>query len=570
MTAGPQDPAVARADDAVPHDAVRHDAVPHDAVPHDAVPHDAVRDPTVPDDAVPADAVPADATVVTGEAAAAPPGLVWNRMHPVTPAVKGWKVLVVLVFIAVQQAGDDLLRAREALAGRGWLVVLGVVVAGALLGFGYAALAWRMTRYAVDDDAVYLHSGVLFRQQRKARLDRLQAVDVVQPMLARLLGLAELKLEVAGGPGSAVSLAFLREEQSETLRAELLARAAGLQREEGRAAEPSPEQPVIEVPPGRLVAAMLRSGSMLAFLAGVVVVVVVVVVTREPGAVLFLAPAFLGIVGVLWTQFSRDFNFHAAISADGIRLRHGLLESRSQTVPPGRVQALRVSQGPLWRRRGWWRVDINVAGYGGAQDAAAENVLLPVGDRDAALTAVWLVLPDLGVADPRGVLTAAMEGTGTDGGFTTSARGARWLDPWAWRRTGYRVTDRALLLRTGRWVRRLVVVPHERTQSLGLEQGPLQRRLGLATFVVHTTPGPVSPRVSHLSGAVAGRLMDEQTTRARHARAGAGPELWLRPTTPTAASSSGATSLGGPGGPGGPGGSSGAAGSTTTDPGAAL
>ncbi len=72
---------------------------------------------------------------------------------------------------------------------------------------------------------------------------------------------------------------------------------------------------------------------------------------------------------------------------------------------------------------------MNVAGYGGTQDRAAENVLLPVGDRDAALTAVWLVLPDLGVDDPRGVLTAAMEGTGTDGGFTTSPRGARWLTP---------------------------------------------------------------------------------------------------------------------------------------------
>ena len=53
-----------------------------------------------------------------------------------------------------------------------------------------------------------------------------QAVDVVQPILARLLGLSELKLEVAGGPGSAVSLAFLKEEEADALRAELLARAA--------------------------------------------------------------------------------------------------------------------------------------------------------------------------------------------------------------------------------------------------------------------------------------------------------------------------------------------------------
>ncbi len=473
-------------------------------------------------------AVSDEPTVVTGAAAAAPAGLEWNRMHPVTPAVKGWKVLVVLVVIAAQQLSDDVARAQDLLAGRGWLVVVGVVVVGALIGFGYAALAWRMTRYAVDDDAVYLHSGVLFRQQRKARLDRLQAVDVVQPMLARLLGLAELKLEVAGGPGSAVSLAFLREEQADTLRAELLARAAGLRRQEGQPVESAPEQPVLEVPAGRLIAAMVRSGNAVALVVGGVVVVVLFAVTREAGALLVLLPGFLGIAGVFWSQFSRDFNFHAAISPDGIRLRHGLLESRAQTLPPGRVQALRVTQGPLWRRRGWWRVEVNVAGYGGGTDAASENVLLPVGDRDDALTAVWLVLPDLGTDDPRGVLTAAMEGTGADGGFTTMPRSARVLDPWAWRRTGFRVTDRALLVRSGRFVRRVVVVPHERTQSLGLEQGPLQRRLGVASLVVHSTPGPISPRVPHLAAGTAAELLDEQTVRARTARAAAGPELWMR------------------------------------------
>ncbi|WNB85301.1 PH domain-containing protein [Cellulomonas sp. ATA003] len=466
--------------------------------------------------------------IVTGEAAAAPADLVWNRMHPVTPAVKGWKVVVVLVFIAAQQLSDDLADARDLLAGRGWLIALGVLVGVALIAFGYAALAWRMTRYALDDDAVYLHSGVLFRQQRKARLDRLQAVDVVQPILARLMGLAELKLEVAGGPGSAVSLAFLKEDQADALRAELLARAAGLRRAEGEPAESAPERPVLEVPASRVIGAMIRSGATVTLVGGVIAVVVIIAVTGEPGAALALLPGFLGVAGVYWSQFSRDFNFHAAISPDGIRLRHGLLESRSQTLPPGRVQAIGIKQGLLWRRSGWWRVEVNVAGYGGEGDAGAENVLLPVGDRDEALTAVWLVLPDLGAEDPRAVLTAALEGTCDDGGFVTIPRRARWLDPWAWRRTGYRVTDRALLIRSGRLVRRLVVVPHERTQSLGVEQGPLQRRLGVASLAVHSTPGPVSPRVPHLALDVAARLLDEQTARARTARASAGPEQWMR------------------------------------------
>lgn len=457
-----------------------------------------------------------------------PAGLDWRRMHPVTPAVKGWKVLAVMLVIAAQQFGNNLQGAGRLLEGRTWLAAVAVIVGGALVGFGYAAVAWRMTRFAIDDEAVYLHSGVLFRQQRKARLDRLQAVDVVQPVLARILGLAELKLEVAGGTGSAVSLAFLTEGDAAVLRTELLARAAGVRRVEGAAAKPSvPEQHVLDVPPARLVAGMVRSGATIGVVLGVVAMIVAVVISGDFATVLVLVPAAFGFVAFYWGRFSREFNFRAAISPDGIGLRHGLLESRSQTVPPGRVQAMRLTQGPLWRGPGWWRVEINVAGYSGAEGQATESVLLPVGDRDQALVAIWLVLPDLGVTDPRALLTAAMDGTGPEGGFTTMPRRGRWLDPLGWRRTGFVVTDRALLIRSGRLIHRLVVVPHERTQSLSLEQGPVQRALGVASLVVHSTPGPVSPRVPHLLASVAGELMTEQAARARTARATAGPELWM-------------------------------------------
>ena len=98
------------------------------------------------------------------------------------------------------------------------------------------------------------------------------------------------------------------------------------------------------------------------------------------------------------------------------------------------------------------------------------------------------------------------------------------------------MTERALVTRSGRIWRSVDVVPHERTQSLGIEQGPIQRRLGLASFVLHSTPGPVAPRVNHLDAAVAAELLDEQSERARTARASATPEQWMRAVgAPTAA-----------------------------------
>jgi putative membrane protein len=470
----------------------------------------------------------------------------WRRMHPVTPALKGWKVLVAVLAIGWFQIGENLKQAIDLMHGTAFLALIGSIVLVGLIGFGYSAIAWRVTRFAVTDEAVHLRTGILFRQQRQARLDRLQAVDVVQPLLARLVGLAELKLEVAGGSGSAVSLAFLREAEAEALRAELLALAAGLRRPAAATAEvadaeaapavPSlpqafevaPERQVYELPMGRLVAATLRSGVVPVLLLLIAGAITLGIVSRDISAAFVLVAPLFGGITFVWSRINQGANFRAAISPDGIRLRHGLTEARAQTVPPGRVQAIRLRQGPLWRGRDWWRVEINVAGYGQGDQQQRDTVLHPVATRGEAMTALWLVLPDLGVAEPAALIDAALSGKDTDGGFTAAPRRARWVDPVGWRRHGVFVTERALVTRSGRIWRSVDVVPHERTQSLGLAQGPVQRRLGLASFVLHSTPGPVAPRVEHLDAGVAAALLDEQAERARNARATATPEQWMR------------------------------------------
>ncbi len=510
----------------------------------------------------------------------------WRRVHPITPLLRGWKALVAVLAIFAAQAGDNVRNLAHMLGGRTWLALVGVLVLVTVVSLVYSAFAWRAMRFAVTDEAVHLRQGIVFRQQRQARLDRLQAVDVVQPLLARLVGLSELRLEVAGGHGSAVSLSFLREDEADALRAELLALAAGLRRPSappavpmqlgspdvvdrrpggpvpapaltdrdgavtastlpaspgrpavppGRAAAPAPafaaapEQQVYELPMPRLLGSIVLSGGTVWLVLGIVAITVVIVASDSIDAAFGVLPALIVAVSWVWSRLNGAATFRAAISPDGIRLRHGLTETRTQTVLPGRVQAVRLHQPLLWRSRDWWRVQINVAGYGTeSKERENEAVLHPVATRQEAMTALWLVLPDLGVADPQAVLDAAFTGTGDDGGFTPSPRAARWVDPIGWRRRGVLVTARALLVRSGRWWRSVDVVPHERTQSLAVRQGPVQRALGVATFVVHSTPGPVSPRAEHLTEQAAAALLDEQAARARHARRTAGPEQWMR------------------------------------------
>jgi putative membrane protein len=234
---------------------------------------------------------------------------------------------------------------------------------------------------------------------------------------------------------------------------------------------------------------------------------------------------------MLWARFTGGFGFRAATSPDGLRLRHGLLEQRAQTVPPGRVQAVRLNQPLLWRPADWWQVQVNIAGYGGGNRyQEAETTLLPVGSRDEAVAVLALVLPEMDEIDglhPRTVVDAGLVGLGDGAGFVGSPRRARWLDPLSWRRNAFRVTGQALLVRSGRLRRRLDVVPHARTQSIGVRQGPLERRLGLASFALHSTPGPIQPVMRHLASATAAALLAEQAVRAARARASAGPERWM-------------------------------------------
>lgn len=466
------------------------------------------------------------------------PQVTWSRLHPVTPLVKGWAALLVgLAVVADGVVGGPLPGPDTGVLGSLGLQFGGVLVIAVLVVLGNV-LGWYFARYSIDSEAVRLHTGVLNRTQRQARLDRLQAVDVVQPLIGRLVGLAELRIEVAGGSDSQVRLQYLKESEAERLRNSLLAAAAGVEVEEGQEAPEAPENAVLSVPPGRLVGGTALSGPALILLVALTAVLVAAVVALALpgvpieavlGGVAAAVPGAFLVLGVtVFSQFAKSFNFRLAVSPDGIRVRAGLTETRSATIPPGRVQAISISQSWLWRRFDWWHVKVNIAGYAqSAEQTSTSATLLPVGSRRDAFAVLALVSPGT-TREEIGAVEAGMVGRGPAHGYSGMPRSARWLDLFAWRRIGYAVTDRAVLARTGLLNRQLVVVPHERVQSLGLQQGPLQRALGVVTFRLHSTPGPVDAVVPHLSLAEGSRLLSEQSERSRLARAAAGPERWMR------------------------------------------
>lgn len=521
----------------------------------------------------------------------------WRRVHPVSPVLNTWKViLAILAFVTYQNLDIALdLASQVDLTSTGvrWLILAGVgtLLLVVLVAGVYSWLAWRAMSWAVTDSAVWYRQGILMRSQRHARLDRIQAVDIVHPLLGRLLGLGRLNIEVAGGANSHLTFGFLRTAELDATRAEILALSAGLKAAvqpgptpppapgfpapgapsgtagipapsgipsaaDGVGAAPpspmgglvAPERPLYEVPPSRLLASLMLSPTtvtmLLMAIAGIAGAVFAAL--RWGPAALSSAwgviPILLGIGSYLWHRFAGEFGFRAAVSPDGIRIRRGLTETRSQTIPPRRVHAVRIIQPWLWRPWGWYRVLISQAGYGGATEqeankGAAADVLVPVGSRAEAETALWLVVRDLGVADPRAFVDAALDGVREHGGFIPVPARMRPLDPLVFARRAVQLTSTVVAVRDGWLTRSVVIAPIERLQSASVESGPLERYFRVASLHMHIVPGRVVVRAEHVDEEVAAQLLDQLTTTSRVRRTSEPPEKWMqRALTPAFAS----------------------------------
>ena len=434
-----------------------------------------------------------------------------RRTHPVTPVVHAVRMLPVAIVIGVAALGQFVAQV-PVLAGALGVIVVAVLVAVITCAFQF--LSWQRFTFWFDDEGdLRLASGVLTRRERRLQLSRLQGVEVVQPLVARLFGMAGITVEVGGVGDSKAQIQYLTLTQAQELRNETIARAAGLHPDVGEA----PQSALVTGPARDLAWSLALRGSTVLIVLVTVMVVTTTWISAGPVGLFFVLVGGIPLV-MIGVEFARYYDFTVAESADGLRLRSGLFQVQSQTIPPGRVQAIEFEQSWLWRRRDWVRVRLNVAGMGAAGDddreRNIEQVLLPVAPYTVAVAVVERVLPGV---DARAIpLTPAPP---------QAARRA-WIQ---FRRLGVGHTDQVFVTERGRFVNRLAVVPHARTQSVRVRQGPWQRRLGLASMYVDSVPGPVSVQALHRGAAEARELAEAQNARALAAVSEAGNRRWMQP-----------------------------------------
>jgi len=421
--------------------------------------------------------------------------LVGLRTHPLTGIVQGalWAVAASAGLISSVTSGEGV---------RGVLIS---IAAGLVLGMGFGLLSWRFTRYVIDGSELRINSGIFTKKSRRIPYERLQSVDIAEPLIARVLGLAELRIEMAGGRESRTTLRFLKLDVARSLRTLLLNRAHGQAADEQPADEH--RELIAAVPPERIMIGTLLSLDFLFAATGAIALVLVGLTYSQFIAVLGgIIPLGSWLMQIVGRRVLAQWGFSLTRDTRGLRIERGLLSRTSQTIPVDRVQGIAIEEPFVWRRLGWQRLEVDVAGYanqGENNGVNANSTLLPIADPPLASHVITQLMPGV---DPHAVP------------LIRAPRRSWWFAPIGWKFRAAGADDHVFVSTTGWLERKTSIVPHHKTQSVALSQGPLQRRRRVATVRVHSPKGPVNAEGRHLDQQAARRETFAQLDRARVAR----------------------------------------------------
>lgn len=443
-----------------------------------------------------------------------------EHLHPIA-LVSGFGKALRNLFGGIAAGGYFAIKGN---ATTGLLIVAGIVavsIAGLILHW------WRFS-YRVGQDAIRIDSGILSRNHRTIPFDRVQDVSIAQPLLHRLIGVAQVTLETGSstagkeeGVLEAVSLA-----RAEALRELVRSRRGG-----AVAAEAGPAA-VIAEEPAPLFAMDLKRVLTLGLLSFSLAILAVLFGATQTFGDLFdfdpfsrrfwrmvltdsgIGPFVLGhrygvaiggtivllLVGVLTgivRTVPREWGFTLTRSGRALRRRRGLFTRTDVSLPLRRMQVGVIGTGPVRERLGFHRfaVESLASDPGAGGRGQNDHVLAPLATREELVP----IGSEIGWPLPGD----ATEWRPVDKAHVTSFCVAllpvlpllilfgplRWLE---WKRTAYALEDGRLLIRTGWWKRRTLLIPLANIQTVDRTENALGRRFGIASLVIGTAGGSAS------------------------------------------------------------------------------
>lgn len=448
---------------------------------------------------------------------AAPP----RRLHPVIPLValikQAPEMFVPLVGVVAVMRDE----------GMGMLLL----AAGGLVAVFLAirVLAWWRFTYTLLPDEMYIESGIVSRNRRSIPWERVQDVEIERGPLARLLGLAKVKLETGAAGSDEALLDSIALGDALALRDEVRARRGIAHSTSAQAETAAP--PVFQMTSLRMFQAGLTNFSVvwLAIIFGAVqtfdnllpwsiddVEEWIGVHEQEiwgfvsPVTILLALGLFtmLGTVAGVIQMFVRNYGFTLSLDGRTLRRVRGLLTRSEIAIPLRRIQGARTAAHWLWRRHGLARVDVQT--MGGASAGGVQE-LAPLADADEAARLLAIAGGFTRIAPERFLAVAPVhrwydaQTRALPLALAAVVAGSLWPPLWwglviagvlggmqviAARAHGFRLEGDVLHVRHGWFAQDQWLLPLANIQSISLSRGPLQRRLDLATIAVDSAGGP--------------------------------------------------------------------------------
>lgn len=302
-----------------------------------------------------------------------------QRLHPLTLLLRvgaSLPALLVILFPILRNPGST-----ENVTSLVLAVMYGVFALPAIV-----LQYWRFS-YRITPKQIVIQSGVLNRKNRSIPIERVQNIQIERNLVARILGLAKVKMETAGSSSTEGSLEYVHQDEARKIRQVVRSFQRGSQEAdaEPETEDTAPTETLLDMPLRRV----LLSGAFrfsLLYLAVIFTVLelfnpeaLIDRVLRARGRmewvseVIFSHPAlailatvltaiFLGWVSGIAVHVARYYNFRLWLDGDKLRKRHGLFTVTEGTIPLEKVQALILRTNPFMRAFGWYELKVQTVG----------------------------------------------------------------------------------------------------------------------------------------------------------------------------------------------------------------
>lgn len=450
-----------------------------------------------------------------------------RRLHPITMLYRGIVSLPGLVFAFITGVN----RSEQT-------YMLIVAILFGVFALPGIVLSYYYFRFAITPRELIIHKGIFSRTTRNIPIERVQNISVHQNFLQRLLRIAKVQIETAGGQETEGELEFVSVAEAENIRNIIRSyQSAAPDTQHSQPHEATIFTPTdIEQKADNLLFSMSVRDVLICGMFGFSFVFVAVIftglqyfgispeglvekLTKEQitylrsldeatlwlfGTIaLLIATALSWITGILLT-LNRYYNFRLVLDDGKLHKQSGLLTLSKATIPLKKLQMLTITSNPLARRFGFRALELQTAGFGTKQ--RGPEVAVPLAKRERVIELARMVLPftypeAFRPVSPLTIRRAMVRYTATLIVLATLAATVFSVSAWwlilaipalyypaklRWQARGYAIDRQNLIIRQGVWRERVTVIPLRRIQTLSISETLFQRRLGLATLSIDT------------------------------------------------------------------------------------